>query len=100
MTVVMLPMCRFGCHNQNEFSIAQAKHCSGFLCQLAGGLEQLLASEGLAEQVHFYRNVFSHVPRPKMREVAAVLKAIHARGHFRCRGRFRLWMPYANCRRR
>ena len=28
--------------------------------------------------VHFHRNVFSHVPRPKMREVAAMLKAIHA----------------------
>jgi transposase-like protein len=28
--------------------------------------------------VHFYRNVFSHVPRTKMREVAALLKAIHA----------------------
>ncbi|MEO0811215.1 MAG: IS256 family transposase [Myxococcota bacterium] len=29
--------------------------------------------------VHFYRNVFSHVPRgPKVRDVAAMLKAIHA----------------------
>jgi transposase-like protein len=28
--------------------------------------------------VHFYRNVFSHVPRGKLREVAAMLKAIHA----------------------
>jgi putative transposase len=28
--------------------------------------------------VHFYRNVFSQVPRSKMREVAAMLKAIHA----------------------
>ena len=28
--------------------------------------------------VHFYRNVFSHVPRAKVREVAAMLKAIHA----------------------
>ena len=28
--------------------------------------------------VHFYRSVFSHVPRGKMREVAAMLKAIHA----------------------
>jgi len=28
--------------------------------------------------VHFYRNVFSHVPRPKTREAAAMLKAIHA----------------------
>jgi len=28
--------------------------------------------------VHFYRNVFSHVPRNKTREVAAMLKAIHA----------------------
>ena len=28
--------------------------------------------------VHFYRNVFSHVPRGKMRLVAAMLKAIHA----------------------
>ena len=28
--------------------------------------------------VHFYRNVFSHVPNTKVREVAAMLKAIHA----------------------
>ena len=28
--------------------------------------------------VHFYRNVFSHVPRQKVREVSAMLKAIHA----------------------
>jgi transposase-like protein len=28
--------------------------------------------------VHFYRNVFSHVPRSKMRQVSAMLKAIHA----------------------
>ena len=28
--------------------------------------------------VHFYRNVFSHVPATKVREVAAMLKAIHA----------------------
>ena len=28
--------------------------------------------------VHFYRNVFSHVPAGKMREVALMLKAIHA----------------------
>lgn len=28
--------------------------------------------------VHFYRNVFSAVPRGRMREVAAMLKAIHA----------------------
>lgn len=28
--------------------------------------------------VHFYRNVFSHVPRNKVREVAAMLKVIHA----------------------
>lgn len=28
--------------------------------------------------VHFYRNVFSHVPRKHMRVVAAMLKAIHA----------------------
>ena len=28
--------------------------------------------------VHWYRNIFSYVPRGKMREVAAMLKAIHA----------------------
>ena len=28
--------------------------------------------------VHFYRNVFSHVPNAKVREVAAMMKAIHA----------------------
>ena len=28
--------------------------------------------------VHWYRNVFSHVPATKVREIAAMLKAIHA----------------------
>ena len=28
--------------------------------------------------VHFYRNIFSHVPRGKVRQVALMLKAIHA----------------------
>ena len=28
--------------------------------------------------VHFYRNIFSHVPSTKVREIAAMLKAIHA----------------------
>ena len=28
--------------------------------------------------VHYYRNVFSHVPNGKVRVVAAMLKAIHA----------------------
>lgn len=28
--------------------------------------------------VHFYRNVFSHVPYGEVREVAAMLKAVHA----------------------
>jgi len=28
--------------------------------------------------VHFYRNVFSHVPATKVREVSHILKAIHA----------------------
>src|SRR5260370_27223461 len=28
--------------------------------------------------VHWYRNIFSHVPSTKVREIAAMLKAIHA----------------------
>ncbi len=28
--------------------------------------------------VHFYRNIFSVVPKPKMKEVTIMLKAIHA----------------------
>ena len=28
--------------------------------------------------VHFYRNVFSHVPSTKVKQVALMLKAIHA----------------------
>ena len=28
--------------------------------------------------MHFYRNVFSHVPASKVREVSHMLKAIHA----------------------
>lgn len=71
---------------------------SGFLRHLkARGLKgvELIVSDacmGLAESigdfypaarwqrctVHFYRNVFSHVPSTKVREVAAMLKAIHA----------------------
>jgi transposase-like protein len=41
------------------------------------------AAEGFPEAqfqrcvVHFYRNVFSHVPNQKMAEVARMLKAIH-----------------------
>ena len=31
--------------------------------------------------VHFYRNVFSHVPSTKVREVSKMLKAIHAQDH-------------------
>jgi transposase-like protein len=33
--------------------------------------------------VHFYRNVFSHVPNTKVAEVARMLKAIHAQEHRR-----------------
>jgi putative transposase len=29
--------------------------------------------------VHFYRNVFSHVPPTKVRDVSHMLKAVHAR---------------------
>ena len=28
--------------------------------------------------MHCYRNIFSHVPSTKVREIAAMLKAIHA----------------------
>ena len=31
-----------------------------------------------APVVHWYRNIFSHVPSTKVREIAAMLKAIHA----------------------
>ncbi len=71
---------------------------SGFLAHLKGrGLAgvRLIVSDaclGLVESaaefypearwqrcmVHFYRNVFSHVPAGKLREVALMLKAIHA----------------------
>jgi hypothetical protein len=33
---------------------------------------------GSAASWHWYRNVFSHVPSTKVREIAAMLKAIHA----------------------
>ena len=71
---------------------------SAFLAHLKGrglsGVELIVsdACMGLAESaaeffptarwqrcmVHFYRNVFSHVPAAKLREVALMLKAIHA----------------------
>lgn len=71
---------------------------SGFLKHLKerglSGVELIIsdACAGLAESaaeffpdarwqrcvVHFYRNVFSHVPSTKVREVALMLKAVHA----------------------
>jgi putative transposase len=71
---------------------------SGFLAHLKGrglGGVELIVSDacmGLVESaaeyfpaarwqrcmVHFYRNVFSHVPAGRLREVALMLKAIHA----------------------
>jgi putative transposase len=71
---------------------------SGFLAHLKGrglrGVELIVSDAclGLVESaaeyfpqarwqrcmVHFYRNVFSHVPAGKLREVALMLKAIHA----------------------
>ena len=71
---------------------------SGFLKHLKArglaGIELVIsdACQGLVESaaefypdarwqrcsVHFYRNVFSHVPAAKLREVALMLKAIHA----------------------
>ena len=72
--------------------------CSAFLRHLVdrglSGVELIVsdACRGLVESVgdflpdarwqrctvHFYRNVFSHVPKAKVREVAHMLKAIHA----------------------
>ena len=37
--------------------------------------------------VHWYRNIFSHVPSTKVREIAAMLKAIHAARTSRQRAR-------------
>src|SRR5882762_5074561 len=68
---------------------------SAFLAHLKGRGVELIVSDacmGLVESVaeyfpearwqrcmvHFYRNVFSHVPAGKLREVALMLKAIHA----------------------
>src|ERR1700742_1485074 len=76
----------------------------GFLCHLKDrGLKgvQLIVSNacrGLVEAVgevfpqsewqrcavHFYRNVFSHVPNGKVAEVARMLKAIHAQESRKC----------------
>jgi putative transposase len=45
-----------------------------------GGINGRLLPEAKWQRctVHFYRNVFSHVPRGKVAEVARMLKAIHA----------------------
>jgi putative transposase len=80
---------------------------SGFLAHLKGrGLAgvRLIISDacmGLVESaaeyfpeagwqrcmVHFYRNVFSHVPAGKLRQVALMLKAIHAQESLEAAGR-------------
>ena len=49
--------------------------CLGLLKELGDVFPQSLWQRCC---VHFYRNVFSVIPRGKMREVASMLKAIHA----------------------
>ena len=44
----------------------------------AGAAEYLPEARWQRCMVHFYRNVFSHVPATKVREVSHMLKAIHA----------------------
>jgi transposase-like protein len=46
--------------------------------QTRPGLEQAAVSFFNDPIVHWYRNIFSHVPSTKVREIAAMLKAIHA----------------------
>jgi hypothetical protein len=46
--------------------------------QTRPGLEQAAVSFFNDPVVHWYRNIFSHVPSTKVREIAAMLKAIHA----------------------
>jgi transposase-like protein len=49
--------------------------CRGLVESIADYLPEALWQRCM---VHFYRNVFSHVPSSKVREVAHMLKAIHA----------------------
>ena len=49
--------------------------CRGFVESVA---EYLAEANWQRCVVHFYRNVFSHVPATKVREVSHMLKAIHA----------------------
>ncbi len=49
--------------------------CRGLVESIADYLPDALWQRCM---VHFYRNVFSHVPSTKVREVAHMLKAIHA----------------------
>jgi len=52
-----------------------ADKCAGLIEALAEAFSQARYQRCI---VHFYRNVFSVVPRKKVRDVAAMLKAIHA----------------------
>jgi putative transposase len=49
--------------------------CRGLIESVA---EYLPKARWKRRMVHFYRNVFSHVPATKVREVSHMLKAIHA----------------------
>src|SRR5262249_42120750 len=70
----------------NHRALSATRELSG------GGADRDVSGRGLAESaaeffpdaawqrcvVHWYRNIFSHVPSTKVREIAAMLKAIHA----------------------
>ena len=50
--------------------------------------------------VHMYRNIFSVIPRKKCREVAKMLKAIHAQENKEAAKENVIFAPKATCARR
>ena len=72
--------------------MSQASGSTSFILALSISVGQVPTCRGLVESiadylpdarwqrcmVHFYRNVFSHVPATKVREISHMLKAIHA----------------------
>ena len=72
-----------GRHFCDIWSIAASTACRLIISDACRGLIES-AAEYLPEArwqrciIHFYRNVFSHVPAAKVRDVAHMLNAIHA----------------------
>jgi len=69
---------RTGDEELQLISFLPPQHVASLQPRIEGNTESVLSNFFNGPIVHWYRNIFSHVPSTKVREIATMLKAIHA----------------------